>query len=204
MTVSSNGARLCWKTIAFSIFENFLSLQDHVAKKLMKRLSNVRSPRKAKVPSSKKPQQEVNLDIDSTDYDADSSASTIILERSSISPKGIPVDVSPRASTSTRNTDPHQDSSDEEGIYFIKFELMHMTFWTLSSFGFFHYPLTSFCTLLSSILLPQCYYTDNLLVWKSHVPVSPYHPYNVFRLFSRHHGQPENTSKTLQDPSRDV
>lgn len=69
------------------------ALQDHVAKKLMKRLSNVRSPRKSKVPPSKKPQQEVSLDIESTDYDADSSASTIIYERSPISPNGILVDV---------------------------------------------------------------------------------------------------------------
>lgn len=114
--------------IAFFIFYFFLSLQDHVAKKLMKRLSNIRSPRKAKVPPSKKRRQEVSLDIESTDYDADSSASTILLERSPISPKGIPVDMSPRASTPMRNIDPYQDSSDEEGMYFIKYELMHMTF----------------------------------------------------------------------------
>ncbi|XP_078023648.1 uncharacterized protein LOC144462870 [Epinephelus lanceolatus] len=85
---------------------------EHVAKKLMKRLSNVRSPWKAKVPPSKKPRQdmEVSSDVSTTDYDGDSSASTIILERSPISPMGIPVlDPSPRASTPLQS----QDSSDE-------------------------------------------------------------------------------------------
>ncbi|CAG5850998.1 unnamed protein product, partial [Menidia menidia] len=64
---------------------------EHVAKKLMKRLSNVRSPRKAKAPPSKKPRQDVEVtsDISTTDYDGDSSASTIILERSPVSPMGI-------------------------------------------------------------------------------------------------------------------
>lgn len=85
----------------------------HVAKKLRKRLSNVRRPRKAK-----KPQQEVSSDISATVYDGDSSASTIILERSPVSPKGIPVDLSPRTSTPTQNRD-----SDEECMYCIKFNL---------------------------------------------------------------------------------
>lgn len=86
--------------------------QEHVAKKLMKRLSNVRSPRKAKVPPSKKPRQdaEVISDISTTDYDGDSSASTIILERSPVSAMGIPVlDLSTRTSTPLQS----QDSSDE-------------------------------------------------------------------------------------------
>ncbi|KAM7404768.1 hypothetical protein PAMP_012083 [Pampus punctatissimus] len=87
---------------------------EHVAKKLMKRLSNVRSPRKAKVPPSKKTRQdtEVSSDISTTDdvYDGDSSASTIIREHSPISPMGIPVlDLSTRASTPLQS----QDSSDE-------------------------------------------------------------------------------------------
>uniref|UniRef100_A0A0F8BWI1 Uncharacterized protein n=1 Tax=Larimichthys crocea TaxID=215358 RepID=A0A0F8BWI1_LARCR len=91
--------------------------QEHVAKKLMKRLSNVRSPRKAKVPLSKKTRQdtEVSSDISTTDdvYDGDSSASTIILEHSPISPMGIPVlDLSTRASTPLQS----QDSSDETCI----------------------------------------------------------------------------------------
>lgn len=90
----------------------------HVAKKLRKRLSNVRSPRKATVPPSKKPKQEVSSDISATNYDGDSSASTIILERSPVSPKGIPVDLSPRTSTPTQNRD-----SDEECMYCIKFNL---------------------------------------------------------------------------------
>uniref|UniRef100_A0A0F8B9Z8 Uncharacterized protein n=1 Tax=Larimichthys crocea TaxID=215358 RepID=A0A0F8B9Z8_LARCR len=90
---------------------------EHVAKKLMKRLSNVRSPRKAKVPPSKKTRQdtEVSSDISTTDdvYDGDSSASTIILEHSPISPMGIPVlDLSTRASTPLQS----QDSSDETCI----------------------------------------------------------------------------------------
>ncbi|KAF7644113.1 hypothetical protein LDENG_00227740 [Lucifuga dentata] len=71
---------------------------EHVAKKLMKRLSNVKSPRKAKVPPSKKPRQdgEIDTDVVTSDYDGDSSASTIILERS---PASSPVQ--------------HRDSSDE-------------------------------------------------------------------------------------------
>ncbi|CAK6981852.1 uncharacterized protein LOC128439069 [Scomber scombrus] len=83
---------------------------EHVAKKLRKRLSNVRSPRKAKGPPSKKPRQEVSSDISTTDYDGDSSASTVILERSPVSPMGIPVERSPRTSTPAQN----RDSSDEE------------------------------------------------------------------------------------------
>ncbi|XP_073318839.1 uncharacterized protein [Pagrus major] len=83
---------------------------EHVAKKLMKRLSNVRSPKKAKGPPSKKPRQEVSSDVATTDYDGDSSTSTIILERSPVSPMGIPVDLSPRTSTPAQN----RNSSDEE------------------------------------------------------------------------------------------
>ncbi|KAJ8390047.1 hypothetical protein AAFF_G00410110 [Aldrovandia affinis] len=73
---------------------------EHVSKKLMKRLSNVRSPRKAKVPPSKKPRQDGDIyaDVSTSDYDGDSSASTIILEKSPV-----------RASTPVQ----HQDSSDE-------------------------------------------------------------------------------------------
>nr|XP_040046992.1 uncharacterized protein LOC120827894 isoform X1 [Gasterosteus aculeatus aculeatus] len=82
---------------------------EHVAKKLMKRLSNVRSPKKAKGPPSKKPRQEVRSDV-ATDYDGDSSTSTIILERSPVSPMGIPVDMSFRTSTPAQN----RNSSDEE------------------------------------------------------------------------------------------
>ncbi|XP_035806358.1 uncharacterized protein LOC111571818 [Amphiprion ocellaris] len=52
---------------------------EHVAKKLMKRLSNVKSPRKAKGPPSKKPRQDGDADAATTDYDGDSSGSTIIL-----------------------------------------------------------------------------------------------------------------------------
>lgn len=80
--------------------------QEHVAKKLMKRLSNVRSPRTAKVPPSKKPRQdgENDADVTTSDYDGDSSASTIILEKSPV-----------RASTPVQ----HQDSSDEACMYCI-------------------------------------------------------------------------------------
>ncbi|XP_055359366.1 uncharacterized protein LOC129603207 isoform X2 [Betta splendens] len=80
---------------------------EHVAKKLMKRLSNVKSPRMYKGPPSKKPRQDVEVSVSSTEYDGDSSASTITLERSPVSPKGIPV--SHRTSTPMQN----QDSSDE-------------------------------------------------------------------------------------------
>ncbi|XP_073336348.1 uncharacterized protein [Pagrus major] len=83
---------------------------EHVAKKLMKRLSNVRSPKKAKGPPSKKPRQEVSSDVATTDYDGDSSTSTIILERSPVNTMGIPVDLSPRTSTPAQN----RNSSDEE------------------------------------------------------------------------------------------
>ncbi|KAM3583192.1 uncharacterized protein V6R79_014190 [Siganus canaliculatus] len=87
---------------------------ENVAKKLMKRLSNVKSPRKAKVPPSKKPRQDfdVSSDLSNTDYDGDSSASTIILEQSHV-PMGIPVhSPSPRASTPLQS----QDSSDEASV----------------------------------------------------------------------------------------
>ena len=96
------------------------ALQEHVAKKLRKRLSNVRSPRKAKCPPSKKPRQEVSSDVSTTDYDGDSSASTIILEQLPVSPMGIPVDLSPRTSTPAQN----RDSSDEECMYCVKYNLL--------------------------------------------------------------------------------
>ncbi|KAJ8260314.1 hypothetical protein GJAV_G00179550 [Gymnothorax javanicus] len=60
---------------------------EHVAKKLMKRLSNVRSPKKAKGPPLKKPRQDgkiADADVTTSDYDGDSSASTIILEPSPV------------------------------------------------------------------------------------------------------------------------
>ncbi|KAJ8277586.1 hypothetical protein GJAV_G00077080 [Gymnothorax javanicus] len=60
---------------------------EHVAKKLMKRLSNVRSPKKAKRPPLKKPRQDgkiADADVTTSDYDGDSSASTIILEPSPV------------------------------------------------------------------------------------------------------------------------
>ncbi|KAK1882852.1 putative 1-phosphatidylinositol 3-phosphate 5-kinase [Dissostichus eleginoides] len=79
---------------------------EHVAKKLQKRLSNVRSPRKSKVPPSKKPRrdQEMDADITTSDYDGDSSASTIILERSpAASPPA-------RASTSSSASPPARAS----------------------------------------------------------------------------------------------
>ncbi|XP_056232240.1 uncharacterized protein LOC130169474 [Seriola aureovittata] len=85
---------------------------EHVAKKLRKRLSNVRSPRKAKGPPSKKPLQEVSSDVSTTDYDGDSSAPTIILEQSAVSPMGMSVDLSPRTSTPAQN----RDSSNEESF----------------------------------------------------------------------------------------
>ncbi|KAK1877014.1 Isoleucine--tRNA ligase [Dissostichus eleginoides] len=79
---------------------------EHVAKKLQKRLSNVRSPRKSKVPPSKKPRrdQEMDADITTSDYDGDSSASKIILERSpAASPPA-------RASTSSSASPPARAS----------------------------------------------------------------------------------------------
>ncbi|XP_063751442.1 uncharacterized protein LOC134872193 [Eleginops maclovinus] len=54
---------------------------EHVAKKLMKRLSNVRSPMKPKAPLSKKPREEFDT---ISDHDADSSASTAILDESPV------------------------------------------------------------------------------------------------------------------------
>lgn len=127
------------------------ALQEHVAKKLMKRLSNVRSPRKATVPPSKKPQRdvEVNPDVSTSDYDGDSSASTIILERPPVSPVGIPV--SPRASTPLQS----QDSSDETCMYCIKhnFGLVHShdIHWTFSSFRIFQCLSISLCIPLSNV-----------------------------------------------------
>lgn len=130
--------------------------QEHVAKKLMKRLSNVRSPRKATVPPSKKPRQdvEVSSDISTTDYDGDSSASTIILERSPVSPMGIPVlDPSPRASTPLQS----QDSSDETCMCCIKHHFgwfnSHDIHWTFSSFRISQCLSKSICILLSNVLL---------------------------------------------------
>lgn len=74
----------------------------------------------AKVPPLKKPQQdvEINSDVAATDYNGDSSASTIILERSPASPMGtLVLDLPPRASIPVQ----HQDSSDEACMYCIKY-----------------------------------------------------------------------------------
>ena len=76
----------------FTVFNR----QEHVAKKLMKRLSNVKSPKKG-VPPAKKQRREFD-EISTSDYDGDSSASTVILQRSPV-----------RASTPVQ----HLDSSDE-------------------------------------------------------------------------------------------
>ncbi|KAJ4923582.1 hypothetical protein JOQ06_021493 [Pogonophryne albipinna] len=99
--------------------------EEHVAKKLQKRLSNVRSPRKSKVPPSKKPRrdQQMDADISTSDYDGDSSASTIILERSP-APRSPAASPPARASTSSSTSPParasipappvpDQDSSDK-------------------------------------------------------------------------------------------
>ncbi|XP_056431932.1 uncharacterized protein LOC130370251 isoform X2 [Gadus chalcogrammus] len=53
---------------------------EHVAKKMIKRLSNVKSPKKAN-PPAKKQRRECG-EISTSDYDGDSSASTVILHRS--------------------------------------------------------------------------------------------------------------------------
>ena len=73
------------------------ALQEHVAKKLVKRLSNVISPSKAKVPPSKKPREdvEVSSDISTTDYNGD---------------------LSPRATTPLQS----RDNSDKTCMYCIK------------------------------------------------------------------------------------
>ena len=74
--------------------------------------------------SSKKPRQEVSSDASTTDYDGDSSVSTIILEQNGqvtvTSPMGIPVDLSPKTSTPAQN----RDSSDEECMYCVKYNLL--------------------------------------------------------------------------------
>ncbi|CAL8291699.1 unnamed protein product [Gadus morhua 'NCC'] len=71
---------------------------EHVAKKMIKRLSNVKSPKKAN-PPAKKQRRECG-EISTSDYDGDSSASTVILHRSPV-----------RASTPVQDL----DSSDECG-----------------------------------------------------------------------------------------
>ncbi|KAK1891622.1 Kynurenine/alpha-aminoadipate aminotransferase mitochondrial [Dissostichus eleginoides] len=93
---------------------------EHVAKKLQKRLSNVRSPRKSKVPPSKKPRrdQEMDADITTSDYDGDSSASKIILERSPAASPPARASTSSSASPPARASIPappvpDQDSSDK-------------------------------------------------------------------------------------------
>ncbi|CAI5677934.1 unnamed protein product [Oreochromis niloticus] len=73
---------------------------EHVAKKLMKRLSNVKSPRKGKKPPAKKPRKDGNESIAKSDSSGESSASTIILDQSPVRSMGTPVH--------------HQDGSDEE------------------------------------------------------------------------------------------
>ncbi|GLD70958.1 uncharacterized protein AKAME5_002227800 [Lates japonicus] len=84
-----------------------------MAKRLVKYYAMIRQviKQKAKVPPLKKPQDaEINSDVAATDYDDDSSASTIILERSPVSPMGtLVLDLPPRASIPVQ----HQDSSDE-------------------------------------------------------------------------------------------
>ncbi|KAI9537913.1 hypothetical protein NQZ68_020895 [Dissostichus eleginoides] len=94
--------------------------EEHVAKKLQKRLSNVRSPRKSKVPPSKKPRrdQEMDADITTSDYDGDSSASKIILERSPAASPPARASTSSSASPPARASIPappvpDQDSSDK-------------------------------------------------------------------------------------------
>ncbi|KAI4804304.1 hypothetical protein KUCAC02_025935 [Chaenocephalus aceratus] len=93
---------------------------EHVAKKLQKRLSNVRSPRKSKVPPSKKPRrdQQMDADISTSDYDGDSSASTIILERSPAASPPARASISSSTSPPARASIPappvpDQDSSDK-------------------------------------------------------------------------------------------
>lgn len=54
-------------------------LQEHVAKKLMTRLPNVKCLRKAKGPPSKKPRQDMDAYVTTTDYDDDSNGSTNLL-----------------------------------------------------------------------------------------------------------------------------
>lgn len=101
-------------------------MHDHVVKKLMKRLSNVKSPKKAKGPPSKKPQQ-TSLDVTNTDDDSSASASTIILERPPVSPMGIPVNLPTKTSTpspKTSTSEQKQDSSGEERMYCITFGLL--------------------------------------------------------------------------------
>ncbi|XP_039898949.1 uncharacterized protein LOC120740565 [Simochromis diagramma] len=73
---------------------------EHVAKKLMKRLSNVKSPRKGKKPPAKKPRKDGNESVAKSDSSGESSASTIILDKSPVRSMGTPVH--------------HQDGSDEE------------------------------------------------------------------------------------------
>ncbi|KAL2102087.1 hypothetical protein ACEWY4_003848 [Coilia grayii] len=106
----------CWYCVNTNLY---IYSYIHVAKKLRKRLSNVRSPRKAKVPPSKKPRQEVSSDVSTTDYDGDSGASTIILEQSPVRPRGSPENLTPRTSTPVET----QESSDEECMYCIKCNL---------------------------------------------------------------------------------
>ncbi|CAL8255009.1 unnamed protein product [Gadus morhua 'NCC'] len=87
--------------MAKRLVEYYPMLKDwgHVAKKLMKRLSNERSPKKG-TPTAKKQRRDVG-EITTSDYDGDSSASTVILEQSPV-----------RASTPVQ----HLDSSDECGL----------------------------------------------------------------------------------------
>ncbi|XP_076846700.1 uncharacterized protein LOC143491507 [Brachyhypopomus gauderio] len=73
---------------------------EHVAKKLMKRLSNVKSPRKGKNPHSKKPRKDWDEGISASDSNGESSASTIILDNSTPRSMGTPVQ--------------QEDDSDEE------------------------------------------------------------------------------------------
>ncbi|CAI5685440.1 unnamed protein product [Oreochromis niloticus] len=66
----------------------------------MKRLSNVKSPRKGKKTPAKKPRKDGNESVAKSDSSGESSASTIILDKSPVRSMGTPVH--------------HQDGSDEE------------------------------------------------------------------------------------------
>lgn len=66
----------------------------------MKRLSNVKSPKKGKKPPAKKPRKDGNESVAKSDSSGESSASTIILDKSPVRSMGTPVH--------------HQDGSDEE------------------------------------------------------------------------------------------
>ncbi|KAK1903514.1 Mitochondrial group I intron splicing factor CCM1 [Dissostichus eleginoides] len=92
---------------------------EHVAKKLQKRLSNVRSPRKSKVPPSKKPRrdQEMDADITTSDYDGDSSASKLFwsgpLQQAPLLERAPLLQPPPARASIPAPPVPDQDSSDK-------------------------------------------------------------------------------------------